>query len=99
MKKLLTLTLFAVLVLVSFGQKEKMIAASQYFKSGDLKSAKERIDLAVNHEKTKSNPKAWYYRGEIYRSISKSKDTAINQLHPNPYKEASMSYSKSMELN
>ena len=99
MKKILTLTLFAVLVLVSFGQKEKMIAASQYFKSGDLKSAKERIDLAVNHEKTKANPKAWYYRGEIYRSISKSKDTAINQLHPNPYKEASMSYSKSMELD
>lgn len=87
------------IVSISFAQKEKMISASQYLKSGDLVSAKDRIDIAVNHEKTKANPKAWFYRGEIYKSISKSKDTAISKLHANPYKEASISYSKSMELD
>ena len=87
------------MVSISFAQKEKMISASQYLKSGDLVSAKDRIDIAVNHEKTKANPKAWFYRGEIYKSISKSKDTAISKLHSNPYKEASISYAKSMELD
>jgi hypothetical protein len=99
MKKLILQSLMIGIVSISFAQKEKMISASQYLKSGDLVSAKDRIDIAVNHEKTKANPKAWFYRGEIYKSISKSKDTAISKLHANPYKEASISYSKSMELD
>ena len=99
MKKLILQSLMIGIVSFSFAQKEKMISASQYLKSGDLVNAKDRIDIAVNHEKTKANPKAWFYRGEIYRSISKSKDTAISKLHANPYKEASMSYSKSMDLD
>lgn len=99
MKKLILQSLMIGIVSFSFAQKEKMISASQYLKSGDLVNAKDRIDIAVNHEKTKANPKAWFYRGEIYKSISKSKDTAISKLHANPYKEAIMSYSKSIELD
>lgn len=44
--------------------------ASSTIASGNLKSAKEAIDKAAAHEKTKDNPETWTYKALIYADLA-----------------------------
>ncbi len=65
-------------------QPSKVTTASFAMQDGDLSKAKEAIDLAVVHKKTATDPKAWYYRGLIYKKIyldtAQYKDLDTNSL-------------------
>jgi len=88
---LIILTAFA--SAVAFGQKPNINKAKAAFDKGELAEAKSMIDLAIDYEKTKDNPKTWYYRGMIYASI----DTSTND--PDAMRIAVDSYNKTLELD
>lgn len=54
-------------------QSSAVITAYGYLRDNDLDRAREKIDMAIEHEKTKGQAKTWYYRGMIYQGIHSSK--------------------------
>lgn len=98
MKKL-TFVLAVVLLASSatFAQKEKKPKINNALKNmqeGNLAEAKEEIDLATEHEKTKDDGKTWYYRGLIYAVI----DTTNSDLADGALETAMESFKKADEL-
>ena len=86
--------LLAFASVLAFGQKKPNInKAKAAFDKGEITEAKAMIDQAIDYEKTKDNPKTWYYRGMIYASI----DTSTND--PDAMRTAMDSYNKSLELD
>ncbi|WP_207430398.1 tetratricopeptide repeat protein [Sabulibacter ruber] len=70
MKKFLLTAAAAISMQVAFAQTSAVTSAIMYQQKGTLDKAKEEIDKAVVHEKTKGNAKAWYYKGVIYQDMS-----------------------------
>ncbi|NQZ76955.1 MAG: tetratricopeptide repeat protein [Ekhidna sp.] len=93
MRTLLTLTLAAVCVVAYSQKKPKINQALSAMKNGELSEAKSIIDAAIEHEKTKDDPKTWYYRGQIYAAL----DTAANE--PGALEESMKSFDKTLELD
>lgn len=90
---------FLILVVISikaYAQPSNVVSAWNYLKSGELDKAKNMIDPAITHEKTKSWSKTWYYRGLIYYSMYGNKD--YGKLDPNPLQVAYESFKKSLEI-
>lgn len=82
-----------------FAQNSAVQSAFNYQKNGKLDKAKEYIDNAVEHEKTIGDPKAWYYRGNIYIDIYNSPLELFRQLDPDALNVAYQSYTKALELD
>ena len=80
-------------------QKPNLNKALTSWKEGKLDEAKANIDLATTYEKTKDDPKTWYYRGLIYASIDTTKNEAHKGLATDAYKTALESFAKADELN
>ncbi|KAA6434241.1 tetratricopeptide repeat protein [Rufibacter glacialis] len=70
MRKFLLTAAAAVTMHMAVAQTSAITNAIMYQQKGTLDKAKEEIDKAVAHEKTSSNPKAWYYKGVIYQDLS-----------------------------
>lgn len=99
MKKIaLVLTIIMVGATV-FAQKSAIQSAYNYQRNGKLDKAQEYIDKAVKHEKTIADPKAWYYRGNIYIDIYNSPLEAFRALSDNALGIAYESYNKAIELD
>lgn len=82
----------------AFAQNKAVNKADQLFKQDKLAEAKEQIDAAVNHEKTKDKAKTWFLKGQIYAQIAKSEDAGVQGLAPNAIEEASAAFDKAKEL-
>lgn len=54
----------------SYDKYTVLKGASSGIASGNLKSAKEAIDKAAAHEKTKDNPETWTYKALIYADLA-----------------------------
>lgn len=93
---ILTILIFAT---TAYSQSSKVVSAYNYRNSGKLDKAKTAIDQAIVHEKTSADPKAWFYRGNIYIDIYRSTDEAYKNLDPDALNVAYDSYQKSMELD
>ncbi len=93
MRTFLTLVLAGICA-VGFSQKKpKINQALSAMQDGELAEAKTIIDEAIVHEKTKDDPKTWFYRGQIYAAL----DTANNQ--PGALEESIKSFDKALELD
>ena len=93
MRTLLTI-LLAVICTVGFAQKKpKPSQALAALKKGDVAEAKSIIDAAVEYEKTKEDPKTWFYRGQIYATL----DTLNGE--PGAMEEALAAFDKALELD
>jgi tetratricopeptide (TPR) repeat protein len=69
-KLLLTGSLVLTLTcLQALAQNGVLTNAILYYQDGEFQKAKVEIDAAVQHEKTSTSAKAWYYRGMIYKAI------------------------------
>lgn len=79
MKKIITLfiVLFSSFV---FAQNMQVQNMSNYLRNKDLVSAKAAADAAAIHESTKSNPKMWYYRGNVYKAIYSDTSKKVRDL-------------------
>ena len=83
----------------SFGQNDAVTSAFLYNKDGEYDKAKEEIDKASQHEKTKEKAKTWYFRGMIYENILNSKNPKFTALAPDAAKQTYDSYSKAVSLS
>lgn len=98
MKKIsLVLVLFGLFALSTMAQNNNLVSANNFMKYGDLDKAKEKIDLATVHPKTEGLAKTWFYRGEIYFEISRSKK--FKSLDPNADEVAFNAFKKALVLN
>lgn len=91
---LLVLTTGLSLSLSANAQKSKITSAYNYLNYGELDKAKEAIDAASEHEKTKEFWKTWFYRTEVYKKIALCEDEKYASLKPGAAEEAVKAYQK-----
>lgn len=97
MKKILLTTVAAVGMHLAMAQNSEITSAILAQKNGTLDKAKTSIDKAVAHEKTANNPKAWFYKGEVYAAFV---DNPIyGKQVPNAVEEAYQAYDKAIALD
>lgn len=99
MKQSITLILSILFAAQAFGQSNKVTSTWNHLRHGELKQAKEAIDAAVEHEDTREDAKAWFYRGNTYFSLDTAKKEKFASLAENPKNEAVKSYQKALELD
>ncbi|HVD96991.1 MAG TPA: hypothetical protein VNB90_02225 [Cytophagaceae bacterium] len=94
------LLLLAMLVIATSlkAQNSAVTNAILYQRDGNLLKAKQSIDLAVENEKTKTQAKAWCYKGLIYSDIYKSDKVEVKELAPDALKTSTESLFKAKEL-
>lgn len=93
MRTFLTIILAAICVVGYSQKKPKINQALSALEEGNLAEAKTIIDAAIEHEKTKDDPKTWFYRGQIYAAL----DTANNE--PGALEESLAAFDKVIELD
>ncbi|MBL3657295.1 tetratricopeptide repeat protein [Fulvivirga sediminis] len=99
MKRMILLLAAVSIAGYSFGQKKpKINQAEKAREEGNLGEAKEIIDAAIEHEKTKDDGKTWYYRGLIYASLDTTSNPQYQNLANDPLKEAMKAFDKAEEL-
>ena len=100
MKRIILLLAACAIAGYSFGQKKPKINQAEKSRSeGNLGEAKEIIDAAIEHEKTKDDGKTWYYRGLIYASLDTTTNPQYQNLAQDPLKTAMEAFAKAEELN
>ncbi|MFP4470466.1 MAG: tetratricopeptide repeat protein [Bacteroidales bacterium] len=99
MKKFAALILILTMVLGLNAQNSKRTSAFNYLRYGKLDKAKEAIDAATEHPKTKDEAKTWFYRGNVYLAIQLTEEEEFKNLAENPLNEAYQAYKKAQELD
>lgn len=79
-------------------KKPKINKAKSALDDGELAEAKEIIDNAIVHEKTKDDGKTWYYRALIYATIDTTSNAEYAALSDNALKEAVEAFAMSDSL-
>jgi Flp pilus assembly protein TadD len=95
-------TLFTVCILLAgfaHAQKDAVTIAFFFNKDGELDKAKDEIDRAAAHEKTKDKAKTWYFRGMIYENILNTKNPKYTNLVSDAGKQTYESYTKAMSMS
>ena len=81
-------------------QNDAVTNAFMANKDGEFDKAKEEIDKAVVHEKTKDKAKTWYFRGMIYENLISSPNPKFKAMvTPEVSKATIESYSKAISLS
>lgn len=99
MKRITILIMLLVGFSPVFAQKGKVTSALNYITAGNLDKAKEAIEPAMTHEKSKDWPKTHYAKGRVLQAVAESKDPNIKKLYENPLTEAFKEYQKAIELD
>lgn len=73
------------------------VSSFNYLKYSELDKAKEQSDFCISCEKSKTDPRVWYYRGMIYQSIHTSKD--FKKLDPDAADKAFEAYKSALIFN
>lgn len=89
------LTLFAALIVVATmaQKKPKINQAKTALADKDYATAKSIVDQAIEHEKTKEDPVAWFVRGQVYAAL----DTANSE--PGALETSIAAFDKALELD
>ena len=99
MKKLFVVLIVLAVGSMAYAQKKPKISQAEKLRSdGELGEAKNIIDAAIEHEKTKDDGKTWYYRGLIYASLDTTSNPNYQNLATNPLKTAMEAFAKADEL-
>lgn len=100
MKKITILLVFLFSIsLIANAQNGKRNAAKVNLDQGNLTKAKELIDLAIAHDKTKEDAKTWLYFGQIYAQIGATTDEAISNIDPDALAKSLDAYKKVASLD
>ena len=98
MKTLTTLfLLFAVIFSVS-AQKGKVTGAQTLINNKDFVKAKEYLDIASKHKKTKDYAKTYYVYGSLCQEIASSKDKKAKKMIPDALNKSYEYYQKSFGM-
>ncbi|MEQ9187694.1 MAG: hypothetical protein RLP15_08150 [Cryomorphaceae bacterium] len=98
MRKVVAFALLMVTGSAVLAQGAKVLNAYNYLNDGELLKAKEQIEPAIEHEKTKADGKTWYYRGQIYEQLYFSEEAKFAEHKKGSLLEAVKSFEKAMEL-
>jgi tetratricopeptide (TPR) repeat protein len=79
-------------------QNSAVTNAILYLKDSNLLKAKQNIDLASEHEKTKGVAKTWYYKGLIYSEIYKSDKVEVKEKAGDALRTSTDALLKAKEL-
>lgn len=100
MKRNILFVLIMVMSAVAYGQKKpKINNALTAAEDGNLAEAKEIIDAAIVHEKTKDDAKTWYYRGLIYAALDTTKNPSYQNLDEDALNTSIEAFDKATVLN
>jgi len=99
MKRIGLMLIMAAAGSTAMAQSGKVMSASNFAKQGEFTKAKEAIELATQHEKTKDQAKTWMVRGDVYKGIAESKDPNVKALAEKPTTIAMDSYKKAIALD
>lgn len=81
MKRIMMTALMATIGLTVQAQRFNIEGALIELNRGNLKEAKEYIDLAADNEATRDNVQMYYVKGDVYLSISTAPD--LKDIYPN----------------
>ena len=82
---------------MSYAQKGKVTSALNYVTSGQLDKAKEAIEEAEQHEKTKDWDKMFYTKGKVLQAVGETQNEEYKDLYENPLQQAYECYMEAME--
>ncbi|MCD4769949.1 MAG: tetratricopeptide repeat protein [Bacteroidales bacterium] len=99
MKRFFLSLLISIIAIGAFAQKGKVASTLNFIDAGTFDKAKEAIDAAIVHEKTKEWPKTYYAKGRLAQALYETDDPAKQALYPEPLMLAYTSYLKSIELD
>lgn len=97
MKKIIMMLAILIISTAAIAQKSERTNAFMYNKNGQYDKAKESIDKAIAHEKTRDDAKTWMYRGIIYLNIVYSDQ--FKDTDPQALDKSLESFEKAMELD
>ncbi len=97
MKKIIMMLAILIISTAAIAQKSERTNAFMYNKNGQYDKAKESIDKAIAHEKTRDDAKTWMYRGIIYLNIVYSDQ--FKDTDPQALDKSLESFQKAMELD
>ena len=99
MKRFFLSFLILIMSVALFAQKGKVTSTLNYVDNGNLEKAKEAMDGAEVHEKTKDWPKTYYAKGRLAQAVFESDNAKSRKLYDEPLIVAYNSYLKSIELD
>ncbi len=99
MKKLSLIFFAFITVAAVFGQKALRTTAFNDLRKGQLDKAMQNIEPTISDASTMSDPKTWFYRGNIYLQIHMSTNPEYKNLDPNALDKSYESYKKLLELD
>lgn len=99
MKKLSLIFLAFITATTLFGQKALRTTAFNDLRKGQLDKAMQNIEPTISDASTMSDPKTWFYRGNIYLQIHMSTNPEYKNLDPNALDKSYESYKKLLELD
>jgi predicted Zn-dependent protease len=85
--------------LMAAAQNNQVVNMFNSIKNKEYEKGKTAADLAYVNETTKSSPKMWMYRGQIYQRIYESKIEADNKLDNEAQEKAVESYITCLKLD
>ena len=95
----LAFILFTLSLSVSIAQKGKVSAALSLITNQSFETAKEKLDQAAVHAKTKDWPKTYYAYGVFYHELFKSDNDELKGQYDNLLNEAYKNYKKAFEMD
>ncbi|HUS85986.1 MAG TPA: tetratricopeptide repeat protein [Bacteroidales bacterium] len=99
MKRFILSLLIAVISIGAFAQKGKVASGLSFIDAGNLDKAKDAIDAAVVHEKTKDWPKTYYAKGRLAQALYETNDDKYKAMYDDILMVAYDNYKKSIELD
>ncbi len=98
MKNLTFILILSMFALITNAQNSSVTKATAAQTKGELDRAKQYIDEAVLHEKTKGKGKTWYTKGLVYESIAFSDNADYKALASDALEQALEAYNKTLAM-
>lgn len=99
MKKIFLLFLCLMTTGMLIAQKKVVRIAEKELNKGNIKTAWDTLQSALQHEETKGDANTWFLRGLILQSMAKSTDSTVHNLVDSPVKQAYESYEKALQID
>lgn len=99
MKKFFLLITILSISIGAIAQRGKVTSALSFIEQGILDKAKENIEEALVHDKTKDWFNTYFAKGQLCQATFESENEEFSAYYPNPLQEAYSSYEKALELD
>ena len=100
MKRTIILIIFGVFaVSIAQAQRSEVRRAERMLNRGQLETAKEHIDNAVQDESTSGDAATWLLKAQVYMQIALAEEPEVRELEPNAVQVADDAATKANTLN